>query len=73
MKKTLLPERRRTVFFAACGSILATSPTLALLPLRQAHWLSDPPYFMGTGLCMGLSIACLIAAISSLKKSRSTV
>lgn len=68
--KTLSPERRRTVLFASCGVLLATFPILALLPLRQAHRLSDPPYFMGAGLCIGLAVACLAIAIQSLVKSK---
>jgi hypothetical protein len=57
--------------FAALGSILATFPALALLPLRQAHWLSDPPYFMGVGFCLGLSIACLTKALAFVRGNRS--
>ncbi len=68
--KPLSPERRRAVGFAVCATLLATLPDLVMLPLRQAHRLSDPPYFMGTGLCIGLSIACLIAAMVTLTKSK---
>jgi hypothetical protein len=71
MPKALSPERRQAVVFAACATILATFPSLALLPLRQAHWLSDPPYFMVTGLCIGLSTVCLAKAIIVLKRTKS--
>jgi len=57
--------------FAALGSILATFPALALLPLRQAHWLSDPPYFMGVGFCLGLSVACLARALAFVGRNKS--
>jgi hypothetical protein len=71
MPKALSAERRRAVVFASCATILATFPSLAMLPLRQAHWLSDPPYFLVTGLCIGLSTVCLAKAIIVLMKNKS--
>ncbi len=76
MQKPLSLKRRQIVLFAVCGAMLATFPLLVLLPLRQAHLVSDPPYFMGVGLCLGLSIACLAKAFAGLiggKSSRSGV
>ena len=72
MRRQLSPERRQVVLFAACGAMLATMPLLALLPLRQAHFLSDPPYFMGVGFCLGLSVACLCKAFTGLIGSKSS-
>ena len=70
MRKQLSVERRQVVIFASCGSMLAIFPLLALLPLRQAQLLSDPPYFMGVGLCLGLAIACLTKAFAGLTRSK---
>ena len=72
MREQLSQERRRGVIFAAAAVILATFPTLVLLPMRQAHWLSDPPYFMGTGFCLALAIVCLTKAIAVQMKKKQT-
>jgi hypothetical protein len=64
MRKQLSVEKRAVVLFGACGAILATFPTLVLLPMRHARWISDPPYFMGVGFCLALSIVCLAKAIT---------
>ncbi len=70
MTKPLSQERRRTVLFAAGGTIFATFPMLVLLPLRQVHGLSDPPYFMGAGFCLALAIVCLAKAFLVLRGIR---
>jgi hypothetical protein len=60
------------VLFAVCGAMLATCPSLVMLPLRHSHVLSDPPYFMGVGFCLGLSIACLIKAFAGFVGTKPT-
>ncbi|HWZ50991.1 MAG TPA: hypothetical protein VNW54_05970 [Granulicella sp.] len=70
MRKPPTPTRRRAVVLAALASIAACLPTLLLNPMRETHHVSDKPFYLATGLCMGLSIAMLIGAITHLMRSR---
>ncbi len=62
---TIEPHRRRIALLASSGVLCATFPTLALLPLRQSHVLSDAPYFMGVGFCLGVAVVLLVLAMKA--------